>query len=177
MKVLNGKKGLILVALLMASLLGAYAAQYYTWNATYKIIPLTSDDLSISVGTHTGATMIKTTTYDAKDITVPAGKKLDIYFFVKDSDVAKIAGHFVLLKFKYYSTDGKVDLTDDLNTGGVVEGNTGWSGSWVHAEVDNSGGSTNLVLDMKIDISGWTANVASESGEVTFSVWVWAQEF
>jgi len=175
---LNGKKGLLAIALLMAVVMMLpFAVQYYSWKATYSIIPLTSEDMSIDIGSHTGATKLKTITYDAKDITVPAGKKLDIYFFVKDEYVNTIKGHFYSLKFKYYNVDSAfTPVTDELTTSEGTESNIDLSGSWVKITVDNSAGQSDLTLDMKIDIDGWTFNVESSTGTVTFYVWVYAVE-
>jgi len=89
MKGLNGKKGLILVALLMASLLGAYAAQYYIWNVTYTIKPLTTN-----IGVTIPATQGATRGYWGTTTLVTVTKASVVFFMVTDSDTEKLEGDF-----------------------------------------------------------------------------------
>jgi hypothetical protein len=61
---LNGKKGLLAIALLMAVVMALpFAAQYYTWSTSYSISKLISPtSITIPLGTHSGATKFSYTT-------------------------------------------------------------------------------------------------------------------
>ena len=53
---LSGKKGLLVVSLVMAVMLGAYLAGFYTWTFTYEIYPLT-DFETLELPVTSGATV------------------------------------------------------------------------------------------------------------------------
>lgn len=121
MKVLNGKKGLILAILMMAVLIGAYAVQYYTWTVGYEIIQLTSFEVSFEIPPASGATK----GWEVAGCWEPAitvdGKALKIHFMVDDETLDELEGDFhelSLITAVYGEVDdyvaiGEMDLVVD----------------------------------------------------------------
>jgi hypothetical protein len=108
---LNGKKGLLAIALLMAVVMALpFAAQYYTWRVTYNITPLTSNYMSINIPATSGATSGTYTDTGVPDLVITKAAKP--HFRIEADDMAKIVAAFY---------DLKIEIVDEAADGvGVI---------------------------------------------------------
>jgi len=103
-KLLNGKKGLIAIALMMAGIIGLpLAAQYYQWKVEYNITPLTSDYMSITILATSGATNGTYTDTRVPNITIT--KRAVVHFRIESDDLNEIHASFYDLKIDIYGNN------------------------------------------------------------------------
>lgn len=173
MKGLNGKKGLIAIALLMAAMIGLpFAAQYYTWHTTYSIIPLTSDIASIDIPATSGATSktgLDITPTSAPTITTQKDGTT-VYFMVSGTYGAQLAGD-------YYSLTLHFALSSSAGTAALVLVTTG---SWAPGGAGDASGSVTVAsagsYTVTVTVDYWTGALGTATGTKSFVVDIYAVE-
>jgi hypothetical protein len=175
---LNGKKGLLAIALLMAVVMALpFAPQFYTWNTKYSIVPLTANiGASINIPPTSGATCkidLDVTPSPAPTITTQKDNT-KVYFMVKGSDYGK------QLEDDYYSLTLHFILSDVGTADLVLVKDGAWAskadGSYndISAYVTvSTAGSYNVT----ITVDYWTGALESATGTKSFVVNIYAVEF
>jgi hypothetical protein len=97
---LNGKKGLIAIALMMAVVMALpFAAQYYTWKVGYTIWPLTGNVASsIVIPPTSGATKATDVLIDSNVPNINLTKTAKVHFMVTSANTSALAEDYWNLK-------------------------------------------------------------------------------
>ncbi|PUA34384.1 MAG: hypothetical protein B9J98_00640 [Candidatus Terraquivivens tikiterensis] len=165
-KLLNGKKGFLAIALMMAGIIGlAFESQYYTWTASYSINPLATSIVDITIPDTSGATSgTYVPTSPIATISVPSRKTVNVHFMVTSFNASALADD-------YYS----LDVTFTLGTVGsqtmhiVVNGAPGTT---LDVSINGVGGGS---YDLYVTVDYWTGAVTDTVGG-SFTVNTYAVE-
>jgi hypothetical protein len=182
----------IIALMLMVIVMGAYAAQYYTWSVGYTIIPLSETKVVVDLGAHSGATMVPGTFSGGSQekpivsIAIPPGKTLDVYVLIPHSALDQLEQHFYSIRIKIYAQKGELvsSWTYDLVSGGhhytdlVTEPVSGLEGILLRTDGTlvtfyHTTGAWNFWFEVT---NIWTGSVASSTGSVSFPIYVYATE-
>jgi hypothetical protein len=119
---LNGKKGLLAIALLMAVVMALpFAAQYYTWKVGYTIWPLTGNvTASIVIPPTSGATKATDVLIDAAVPKINLTKTAKVHFMVTSANTSALAEDYWNLKVSIRVCTAWANLT--LVSSGVGQG-------------------------------------------------------
>jgi len=192
------KPFLVIVLMLTLIVLGSYAAQYYSWSVSYKIIPLSETKVIVNLGAHSGATNVSTVfsagseTSPATTVNIPLGKKLDVYTFIPHSVLDTLEHHFYSIRLTIYwkkSTwpGGEYNFKSVwLVLGGTHhevkrEPNIGLEG-WgpvidgiISPTINDAVGPETWYFWFVVD-GIWTGAVSESTGLTSFPIWVYAVE-
>jgi len=124
---LNVKKGLIVTALSMAVMLGAYASQYYGWTEGYEITPLTeSVRIAIPVKNFKFETYVEMSPkIDAKITTFKPNTK--VYFRVNETPYGATLGKV------FYNVDVMIKVDGQYAILTLVNNNRWWGNGDIEA--------------------------------------------
>lgn len=192
-------KPVFIIALMFTLIvLGSYAAQYYTWSVSYTITPLTTTEVVVGLGTHSGATQVSTVfsggseTSPATTVNIPSGKTLDVYTFISHSTLDTLENHFYSIRLTIYWKKSTWDIgaynawSILLVSGGAhhyvkPEPKIGLDGvgpgidGIISPTISDAEGPETWNFWFKVD-GIWTGAVSTSTGATSFPIWVYAVE-